>query len=116
MKIVHLDRIKKKKVEMEGAVKVFKQVPLSALDGAPNYALRVFTIEPGGNTPYHIHDYEHMNYIIDGEGAVVNEEGKKQPVKKGDFVLVMPNEKHQYLNLSDVNEMVMICGVPVEHE
>ncbi len=36
---------------MEGTEKVFKQVSLSAEEGAPVYALRVFTVEPEGFTP-----------------------------------------------------------------
>ncbi len=106
MKIVHLHQLEKQKVNIEGAEKAFKQV----------YALRVFTVEPGGYTPYHRHNYEHMNYIIDGEGVLVNEEGTEQPIKKGDFALVLPDEKHQYRNISEKQNLVIICGVPVEYE
>ncbi len=116
MKIISLKDVQKNKVNMEGAHEAFKQVPLSREDGAPVYAYRVFTIEPGGYTPYHQHPYEHMNYIIEGEGALVNEKGEKQHLKAGDFALVMPDEKHQYRNTSDKHPMVMICGVPKEFE
>lgn len=47
MKIISLKDVEKKKVSMEGAEKAYKQVPLSRTDGAPLYAYRVFTIEPG---------------------------------------------------------------------
>ena len=36
----------------------------------------------------------HMNYVIEGEGALVNEAGEEQPLKAGDFALVNPDEKH----------------------
>ena len=116
MKIVHLHQLEKQKVIRNGAEKTLKQVPLSGKDGAPVYALRVFTVEPGGYTPYHRHNFEHMNYIIDGEGVLVNEEGTEQPIKKGDFALVLPDEKHQYRNISEKQNLVIICGVPVEYE
>jgi len=116
MKTISLHEVKKNKVDMEGAHKAWKQVPLSKEDGAPMYSYRVFTVEPGGYTPYHQHNYEHMNYIIEGEGALVNEQGKENPLKAGDFALVLPNEKHQYRNKSDKNPMVMICGVPKDFE
>ena len=116
MKIIHLDQVSKKEVKMDGAHKAFKQVPLSREDGAPLYAYRVFTVEPDGYTPYHQHNYEHMNYIIDGEGALVNENGEEQEIKRGDFALVLPNEKHQYRNKSADKPMIMICGVPREFE
>ena len=116
MKIISLKDVEKKRVNMEGADKAYKQVPLSRTDGAPLYSYRVFTIEPGGFTPYHRHPYEHMNYIIEGEGVLVNEQGERQPLKEGDFALVMPDEKHQYRNTSPERPMVMICGVPKEFE
>jgi len=116
MKIVHLQQLEKQKVKRDGAEKTLKQVVLSAKDGAPVYALRVFTVEPGGYTPFHRHNYEHMNYIIEGEGILVNEKGIEQPIEKADFALVLPDEKHQYRNISEKHNLVIICGVPVEYE
>jgi len=115
MKIIPLDKVERKKVEMEGAHNAFKQVPLSGKDGAPVYSYRVFTVEPGGYTPYHQHNYEHMNYIIEGEGTLVNEAGVEQPLKAGDFALVLPDEKHQYRNKGN-KPFKIICGVPKEFE
>ena len=115
MKIISLDKVEKKKVNMEGADGAWKQIPLGSKDGAPVYSLRVFTVEPGGHTPYHSHPYEHMNYIIDGEGALVNEKEEEFPVKTGDFALVDPGEKHQYRNKGD-KPFIIICGVPKEFE
>ena len=116
MKIISLKKVEKKKVKMEGASGAWKQVPLSSDDGAPVYTYRVFTVEPGGYTPYHTHNYEHMNYIIEGKGAIVNENGEELPVEGGDFALILPNEKHQYRNKSNDKPMIMICGVPKQFE
>lgn len=115
MKIVSIDNVDKVKVDMVGAEGAWKQLPIGSQDGAPVYSYRVFTVEPGGNTPYHIHDYEHMNFVIEGQGVLVNEAGEENPLKAGDFALVYPNEKHQYKNTSDV-PFKMICGVPKEFE
>ena len=57
----------------------------------------------------------HMNYVIEGSGALVNEKGEEQPLKASDFALVNPIEKHQYRNKGDV-PFKMICGVPKEFE
>lgn len=116
MKIISLDKVEKSKVKMEGASGAWKQMPLCAADGAPVYTYRVFTLEPKGFTPYHQHPYEHMNYCIEGEGALVNEAGEEQAIVQGDFALVMPDEKHQYRNKSANKQFVMICGVPKEFE
>ena len=32
----------------------------------------------------------HMNYVIEGSGALVNEKGEETPLKAGDFALVNP--------------------------
>ncbi|MFO7934725.1 MAG: cupin domain-containing protein [Bacteroidales bacterium] len=56
-----------------------------------------------------------MNYVIEGNGALFNENGEDQPQKAGDFALVNPYEKHQYRNKGDV-PFRMICGVPKEFE
>jgi quercetin dioxygenase-like cupin family protein len=116
MKVVSLDRIARRKAEMEGAKDVHKQIPLGRSDGTPAYSFRVFTVDPGGHTPYHQHPYEHLNYVIEGRGALVEESGAEREVKKGDFALVLPNEKHQYRNRSKDEPLVMICAVPKEFE
>ena len=56
-----------------------------------------------------------LNYIIEGQGALVNEAGEETPLKAGDFALVNPDEKHQYRNKGD-KPFKMICGVPKEFE
>lgn len=115
MKIISLSQAEKNAVRMEGAHKAWKQVPLGSKDGAPFYSYRVFTVDPGGYTPYHQHPYEHMNYIIQGRGSLVNEYGEEQPIREGDFALVLPDEKHQYRNQGD-QPLILICGVPKEFE
>jgi len=115
MKVISIDSVEKIHVEMEGATGAWKQLPLGSSDNVPMYSFRVFTVEPGGHTPYHNHPYEHMNYMIEGEGALVNEKGEETPLKAGDFALVNPDEKHQYRNKGD-RPFKIICGVPKEFE
>jgi quercetin dioxygenase-like cupin family protein len=116
MKITRLDQVQKTKMSMEGAKDVCKQVPISAKDDAPLFSFRVFTVEPGGHTPFHAHPFEHVNYIIEGKGVLVSEGGVERPVGKGDFALVLPNEIHQYKNTDGAQNLVMICAVPKEYE
>ena len=116
MKITRLDETKTEAVKMEGALGISKQVPISKHDGSPMFSFRVFTFEPGGHTPFHRHPNEHINYVIEGIGAVVTGSGEERDVKKGDFVLILPNEKHQYRNKSSKDPLVIICAVPKEYE
>ena len=116
MKITSLEQLPSTPMQMEGANGVAKQVPVGKEDGAPNFSFRVFTVAPGGNTPYHTHETEHLNYIIAGEGVLVDEAGNRHPVKSGDFGFVKPHEKHQYCNTSKTEDLKFICAVPKAYE
>ncbi len=116
MKVTSLDKVEKVRMDMEGAKDAFKQIPISRADGTPHVSVRVFTIEPDGHTPYHAHAFEHLNYVIQGHGSLVAEDGTERPVKQGDFVLVLPGEKHQYKNAAQDQPLIMICAVPKEYE
>jgi quercetin dioxygenase-like cupin family protein len=116
MIIKSLKNIPKSPVNMEGVKNAFRQVPIGKADESPNISFRVFTLEPGGHTPYHIHESEHVNYFISGNGAIQDENGELHPVEAGDFSLIMPGEKHQYRNVSEAENMVFICAVLKEYE
>ncbi len=114
MHITSLEKAKKQVPIMEGARGIVKQIPISKEDGTPAFSFRVFTIEPGGHTPLHRHAFEHLNYVIEGVGAVVADDGPRA-LKKGDFVLVKPGETHQYRNTSS-EPFIVMCAVPKEYE
>ncbi|RMD49630.1 MAG: cupin domain-containing protein [Ignavibacteria bacterium] len=115
MLVKNLNEIENVDINMDGVKNVKKKIAIGKNDGSPTMAFRVFTIEPGGHTPYHSHEQEHVNYVIEGEGALVDENGNEKPLKAGDFALVLPNEKHQYKNNGNGN-FVMICAVKKEYE
>ena len=115
MHVTDLEKAAKTIPNMAGALGVTKQIPISKQDGTPAFSVRVFTIEPGGHTPFHNHPFEHLNYIIDGEGVLVGRD-KETPIKKGDFALVLPGEQHQYKNTSKSQSLVLMCAVPKEYE
>lgn len=116
MIITDLKKTEKTRVHMEGAKDVFKQVPLSKKDGAPLFSFRVFSVDPGGNTPFHNHSFEHLNYVISGQGVIVDKTGVERELKGGDFIMVLPDETHQYKNSSAEEPFVFICAVPKEYE
>ncbi len=115
MKIVSLDQVERAPVTAEGAKGAWRQLMLGRADGAPTVSFRVFTLEPGGHTPYHTHAAEHMNYIIEGQGCLVDEQGREHPVKAGDFAFVPSQTRHQYRN-QGTGLFKMICAVPKEYE
>ena len=110
-------KIKKKKdinhrIMNDGEAKGIKFFPaITAKDGAPNFAMRLFDISPKGHTPKHAHNWEHEVYIISGNGFILKGENKI-PVEKEDFILVPADELHQFMASDD--GMSMICVVPNE--
>jgi quercetin dioxygenase-like cupin family protein len=80
--------------------------------GAPNFAMRRFTVEPGGYTPCHSHPWEHEVFILSGTGVVLGE-GGKEPVKPGDVVFMPSDEKHQFRNTGD-RELAFLCLIPLQ--
>jgi len=80
-------------------------------DGAPNYALRVIEVAPGGHTPHHAHWFEHENFVIEGHGTVTIGE-ETYPIGPGDVVFVPGDVKHQYVNSGD-QPLKFLCGIPM---
>jgi quercetin dioxygenase-like cupin family protein len=79
-------------------------------DGAPNYALRVIEVGPGGHTPDHSHPYEHENFVLEGQGRVrIGDEW--HPLKVGDVAYVPAGVRHQYENLGET-PLKFLCGIP----
>jgi quercetin dioxygenase-like cupin family protein len=103
-----LDEVPVEEVNLEGAKGVKVQWLFSPKDGVPTFAFRVFHIAAGGETPRHIHDWEHEVLILEGEGEVyVN--GEYVPYKKGDAFFIPGGEEHQFLAKSNGK---FICLIP----
>jgi quercetin dioxygenase-like cupin family protein len=97
-------------VNMDGAYKAGIQVLISVEDGAPNFAMRRFTIAPEGHTPLHRHDNEHEIFVLSGKGKLVYEDNE-YPLMPGSFALVDPGALHQFRNTGE-EDFVFICVVP----
>ena len=74
MKIEKSSNITKKPVEMEGAKDVDIRWLISKEDGAENFAMRMFELQPGGHTPLHTHPQEHEVFVVDNlsTGKIAN--------------------------------------------
>ncbi len=97
-------------MDMEGAKDVVKRVLVGEKEGAPNFIMRLFTIMPGGHTPYHSHDWEHENFIISGKGKIRIGD-KEYEVSAGSYAYVPPNEMHQYICIGD-EPLELLCLIP----
>lgn len=107
----HEPDLKWNDVDMDGVKDAKIKVVIGEKEGAPNFIMRIFQVGPNGHTPLHTHDWEHENYILEGEGVLRNSKGEELPVKAGDVVFVPPFEEHQYYNNSD-KPLKFICLIP----
>jgi quercetin dioxygenase-like cupin family protein len=83
-------------------------------EGAPNFALRYFEIEPGGWSSLDQHAHEHGVFILRGQGQVLL--GKEEStVAFGDVVYVSPYEPHQFKNIGD-EPLGFLCVIPSREE
>lgn len=80
-------------------------------DGAPNYALRMIEIEPGGSSPQHSHPYEHENFVVEGKGRLLIAD-TWHDLNPGDVAFVPLDVLHQYVNTGDTT-FKFLCGIPV---
>jgi len=110
-----LHDVAKTPVDMDGVKGITKQLVIGSGDGVPNFSFRVFTLAPGGHSPHHSHDVEHVNYVISGQGALVDGDGNLIPLGAGDFAFVAPQDVHQFRNTGD-EPFVFICAVPKSYE
>ncbi len=84
---------------------------ITASDGAPTFAMRVFDLEAGATTPYHHHPWEHEVFIVRGAGVVKSEQGDR-PFAAGDTVFIAENEPHCFVADSPVQ---FVCVIPSPH-
>jgi quercetin dioxygenase-like cupin family protein len=99
-----------KNVEIEGAQGATIRILISKTDGADNFAMRMFEIQPGGHTPLHSHPHEHEVFILDGEGVFVCE-GKERKISVESVVFVPGGAEHQFRNTGR-SVLRFLCLVP----
>lgn len=87
-----------------------KGVLIGETHGAPNVALRRFTLAAGGEVPKHTNDIEHEQYVLSGE-YVVGVNGEEHTVSAGDAIHIPAGVVHWYRNEGD-EEGAFICAVP----
>jgi len=79
--------------------------------GTPTFMMRHFTVEPGGFTPLHRHEWEHEVYVLEGEGLVRHED-RKYAIRPGDAILIPPNRLHQFRSTESAH-LKFLCMIPV---
>ena len=96
--------------DVDAAEGLRKGVLLDESDGAPNFALRRFTLAPGATVPEHTNEVEHEQYVLRGE-YVVGVGDEEYEVSAGDSLFVPAGTVHWYRNEGDA-EGAFLCAVP----
>ena len=91
---------------------VLKRELITAADGAPRFALRVFEVAPGESTPSHSHWWEHEVYVLSGRGMVLGDQGT-MPIDPDTADLISPEEHHCFINTGS-EPLRFICCIPLQ--
>lgn len=83
-------------------------------ESAPHFAMRCFTMEPGGGIPKHTNTVEHEQYVLGGR-AEVGIGDEVHEVKKGDVVFIPAGVPHWYKNEGD-ETFQFLCLVPNQQD
>ncbi len=98
----------KGKEEVTGVV---MRIVVGPDEGAPNFAMRVFEIQPQSSTPYHSHNWEHEVFILSGKGIVRSTKAERA-LREGDAIFIAPDEHHCFTNTG--NDLLrLICVIPL---
>ena len=87
-----------------------KGVLIDETDGAPNFAIRRFVLEPGAEVPRHTNAVEHEQYVLAGSYVVGVDESEYR-VEPGDALFIPAGTVHWYRNDGD-EPGAFLCAVP----
>lgn len=110
MKVEDSRNIVKNPVQVDGAKDTEMRLLISEADGAANFAMRMFELQPGGHTPLHTHAHEHEVFVLEGQGVFVCE-GQEHEFGAEYVIFAPPNKEHRFRNTGD-SILRMLCLIP----
>jgi quercetin dioxygenase-like cupin family protein len=99
-----------KDYSLVGVKDVKAKVIIGPHDGDPNYYLRYFRVEPGGNTVLDQHAHDHGVYILHGRAEVLLGEETVE-LEPTDVVYIPGDEVHQFRTIGS-EPLGFLCIVP----
>lgn len=111
MFLVNERNVEMKKLEKGDAKGVWGKYLITDKEGAKKFHMRIFIVEPGGNTSFDQHVYEHEVYVLKGKGRLVTIKDnvrREVTINEGDAILIESNEIHQFFNEAD-EPLVFLC-------
>lgn len=86
------------------------RVVIGKADGDTRFCMRVFEIDPGGNSFKHSHEYEHQVFIHSGRGQAWN--GQEWMDIGPESVMYIPGGVEHQLRNNGSELLVFVCCVP----
>lgn len=111
MFVIHYKEVPEQLVTDEGARGATIRWVIAQPTGATNFAMRIIEIEPGGQTPFHSHPFEHEVFVLSGVGELVGAEDRF-PLTEGSVVFVPSGEEHNFRNTGS-ERLRFICCIPL---
>jgi len=107
MTVKHTDDIPSENVSAGSMTK--KQV-LIGPDEGKNFAMRRFTIQPGGGMPLHTNTVEHEQYVLRGQARIRIGDDEYE-VSAGNVIFIPQNVQHSYSAFGE-EPFEFICIIP----
>ena len=79
-------------------------------ENAENFAMRYYTLEPGGHSREEQHPYDHGIIFLQGQGEILLG-AEVLPIQQGDVVYISPDEVHQIRNPGS-DRLGWLCVIP----
>jgi quercetin dioxygenase-like cupin family protein len=93
-----------------GTKKAEGKVLIGSADGAQQFIIRYFRVEPGGWTALENHHHDHGVFILHGRARVLLG-GEEVEVGPRDLVYIAPDEVHQLRPIGD-EPLGFLCTIP----
>jgi quercetin dioxygenase-like cupin family protein len=110
MKRIHYTEITPRLFDGDTVKGVQGRVLIGKEDGAENFCMRIFSVDPGGFSPKHSHGWEHEIFVHSGHGAALSGD-EWLPVSAGTALFIPGDREHQLKNTGDT-PLVFVCLIP----
>lgn len=108
-KVAHYREVEEKRVPADMASGTTIRWLIAEEDGARNFYMRLFNMDPNGHIKAHFHPWEHEIFILGGKGKVRIGD-RTYDVEEGYSVYIPPNAEHEYW--SGEEGLRFICIIP----
>ncbi len=105
--VLYFDK-KDKPVFQSGTGETVVELTGGAIDNNVKRSWAIASFIPGGYAPLHYHNVQAEDYYIVSGCAKVIIDDQKQIITSGETIIISPGQKHQVVNESEQNELILL--------